>query len=231
MKNILFLLLVAGAYTASGQSTGANTGSIPSTNRVFFTTSEGRPISSLKYSGIISGSPYFSETWMKGTISANGGTEYANVLIRIDLVENIVIYLGPNNMELTPGVPTTKVSLLDTLTNKTYRFVNSSSIGDNSEGIWYQELVPGKATLYKQFVKTISDASSYGTAASERSVRTEVKYYVQINNKVTKLKKLKDIVDLVPDKKTELSAYIENGKFNGKKEADYIAVVNYYNSL
>jgi len=233
MKRIFLLLAIAGAYEAYGQgTTTVNYSAIPTSNRVIPTLARGLPINSLKYSGI-TGSPYFSETWMKGSLSSSDGTEYGTVLVRLDLLENSLIYLGANREELTPVIPVSKVSLRDTTTGKTYLFANSSSIaGSNSEAIWYQVLSSGKATLYKQFSKNLNETkSSYGSAEVERSIRTEERYFIGINNTVTRVKKFKDIINLVPGKSQELSDYIEKNNLNGKKESDFVLAVDYYNSI
>jgi hypothetical protein len=233
MRTLFFLLLIAGTCKGYGQNVApVDYGAIPSTNRVFFSSSGGLPISSQKYNGITSGSPYFREKWMKGTISTDDGTEYTNILLRLDLLENLLTYLDASKQEMSPVIPISKISLRDTMTGQTYVFVHSSSLsGDNSGKIWYQVVVSGKASLYKQFLKEIVEAKSYGSASTEQSIRTEEKYFVKINNSLTRVKKLKDITNQVPDKKQELSDYIDKENLNGKSESDFVALIDYYNSL
>ncbi|HEU4860222.1 MAG TPA: hypothetical protein VFT15_10315, partial [Chitinophagaceae bacterium] len=71
----------------------------------------------------------------------------------------------------------------------------------------------------------------YGSATVEQIIRTDTRYYVLVNGQWTKVKKLKDLTTLFPDKKDEVFKFISDKKLSGDSEANFAAIVSYYNSL
>lgn len=204
------------------------------TNNVFYTTG-GHPVSSAKYIRIAGGSPYLTETWMKGTIETPDSIEYKNLRLRLDLFENTLLYLNENNEEMVSVMPIGRVSLWDTATvrGKSYYFIHlpAAVAGEGSDKVWYQVLTAGNISLYKQYYKYKYESKAYASSVTEETIRTEERYFIETNNTLTRVKKLKDIADIVPNKKQEVADFIKKEKLGGKKDADYIAVVDYYNSL
>ena len=46
-----------------------------------------------------------------------------------------------------------------------------------------------------------------------------------------RIKKIKEILDILSDKRAELNNYINSNNLTGKADSDYTSLVDYYNSL
>ena len=204
----------------------------PVTSQNFYSVG-GFPVSTSKYVRLVSGSPYFNELWMKGSILINDSTEYHNISLRLDLLEGSLLYLSKNNEELISTMSVKAVVLVDSLTGTSYLFVNSKAIpGASPSGKdWYQLVAGKKAALYKQYLKRMVESKAYASSVTEQSITTEERYFIGINNTLTRVKKASDIADLAGDKRQALLDYIQKNKLNGKQESDLISVVEYYDSL
>lgn len=228
MKHFILSACILGVFSGYGQNVvDVDKNSVPLSNRVFYSTG-GHPVSTAKYIKLTSGSPYFKEVWMKGAISTPDSAEYINLRLRLDLLENSLLYLNDKNEEMISVVPINKVSLRDTVTGANYLFVHLPEDANT----WYQVLTIGKLSLYKQHHKYMSETKAYASSITEQSIRTEERYVVYFNHVLTRIKKPKEIAELVPSKNYRaMMDYIEKEKLSGKKESDFIAAIEYYNSL
>jgi len=193
----------------------------------------GEPVSTAKYVRVVEGSPYFNESWMKGKVVMNRGARYDSILLRLDLLENALHYLAKDRQEMIATSPVKSIILSDSVSGKEYPFVNSlflQATGTIQPG-WYQLLATGQVALFKRFVKTISENKPYGSATVEQIITTSVHYFVMVNSVFIAIKKFKELPDLLKDKKNELKAYITSKNLSGKSDADYLALISYYNGL
>jgi hypothetical protein len=71
----------------------------------------------------------------------------------------------------------------------------------------------------------------YGSATIEQTIDTFGQYFVDVSSVLNRVKKFKDLSDLLKDKKDELNKYISSKKLTGKTDQDYIDLVTYYNKL
>ncbi len=205
--------------------------SIPGSKRQFYTNG-GQVVSNSKYANLTSGTPYFRDTWMAGAIKTKDGTVYSGLRLKIDLIENIVIYLDEENREMQTAVPAVQASLKDTVNanGETYVFTHSSAIGGGETmNKWFQVLASGNVSLYRLYQKDILETKSYGSTIPEQSVKTEEKYYVSFGGKLDRVKKIKDIADAVGDSRIE--PLLKANKFSDKKEADWVKAVEQINAL
>jgi hypothetical protein len=205
---------------------------VPVSNQVFYSAG-GFPVSIAKYVQLVSGSPYFSETWMKGSVLINDSTEYSNLRLRLDLLEGSLSYLNAANEEMISVQPVKAVSLVDTVSGGSYLFVHSSSVSGSPrlEKTWYQLLTGETVILYKQYFKRMLESKAYASSITEQTIQTEERFFISINNTFTRVKKPNDIAEFVVNKKQALLDFIQKNKLSGKKEADFISAVEYYNSL
>jgi len=234
MKKLLLIALPLLALQAQAQNNvvDVDKNTKPLDNREFYATG-GFPLNSTKYVKVTGGSPYLSESWMKATIVTPAGTQYDGLRLKVDLIDNSVIYLNPKGEEMVCLAQLSKIALRDSITGKTYLLENSGEVpGYTGDKGWLEVLSGGKLTLYKQTSKSISESKAYGSSITEQRIRANEKYLVSIGGIITRIKKVKEIADLVPaDKKQQLLGQIEKEKWTGKKESDYIKAVEYYNSL
>lgn len=201
-------------------------------NSAFYITG-GHTVSTTKYIRVISGSPYFSETWMKGTVYLTDSTVARNVRVRLDLFDGSLLYINENNEEMISVLPVYQVSILDTVTNKKYIFIHSSTITGttNIRKTWYEVLAGEKFTLLKEYHKEVFETKAYASSVTEQEIRTSERYFIGVNNTISRVKTLPDIVALAGDRAGQLQQYISENKLSPKKETDLISLVRYYHTL
>jgi len=201
-------------------------------SRIFYTVG-GAPFSTMKYVRVTSGSPYFSENWMRGIILVNDSTTFTNIRLRLDLLEGVLIYLNEKDEEMVSVAPIREVSLTDTIENKTYYFVHASVITDvlPTDKVWYQRLAGFKTVLYKQYYKDFLESKAYASSITEQSIVTDERYFVWWKGAMTRIKKINEIPEILFDKRAQLNAFIEKNKLKGKNESDFVKLIDYYNSL
>ena len=201
--------------------------------KAFYSSSAGFPAANAKYVRLVSGSPYFSDTWMKGSILINDSIQFSDIRLRLDMLEGSLLYLDDKNTEMTSINPVKAVSLVDTIDRSSYLFVHSSFISGvpPAQKTWYQLLAGEKLTLFKQYHKRMVESKAYASSITEQSIETEERYFIAVDNTFTRIKSPGDIAKLVTKNKRELLDYIEKNKLKGKNEADFISAVKYYDSL
>lgn len=237
MKQLLILLcLPLLCYTAFAQRTvdvdkesNVNTGAMN-----HFYTVAGIPFVMAKFSRVVSGSPFFDDQLMKGAIILSGGKEYKNILVRVNLLETQVNYFDDKQkVEMVAATAVREVVLWDTINKKDYRFVHADyiQVEKKPEKDFYELLQAGKAELYKQHKKLMAESRPYGSATVEQTIETKAMFYILYNGSWTRIKKMKELTDLLLDKKPEVSKFISTYQLNGDTQQNFDAVVAYYNSL
>ena len=196
-------------------------------------TVAGVPFVNAKFARVVEGTPFFNEQMMKGTIILSEGKEYKNMMVRINLLETQVNYIGDKQIELVASSPIKEVVLWDTINQKDHRFIFSNYIEavEKPEKDFYELLQPGKAELYKQHKKKLMENKPYGSATVEQSIQTEIKYFVLKEKQWTRVKKLRDLAGVLNDKSKDISKFITDNKISGDNEANFEKVIGHYNSL
>ncbi|MEI9944885.1 MAG: hypothetical protein WDN26_11770 [Chitinophagaceae bacterium] len=185
-----------------------------------------------KYEKVAHGSPYFSDSWMPGEVQMSEGTIQNDMQIRLDLLEGAVLYMD-HGQNMTVTTPLRSVSIKDPVTDKTYTFHNSAfyQFPENMATGWYQLLVDGKARLYKRIEKKLTEETVFNSAATEEQISTSDQYFIVLDSDYTRIKKVKDIPDLLKSKKEEVKAYIKSNGLSGQSETDFSKTIIFYNSL
>ena len=198
-----------------------------------FYTGGGEPVSNAKYVRLVSGSPYFNEAWMKGSLDLSDGRGYENLWLKIDLTDNSLLYVDAEGKEMIATSVIRNITLIDSVSGKKYDFVHSSFIRGSGkiERGWYQLIVSGMATVYKHFTKIINEAKPYGSATYEQTIVTGYNYFLLTDSVFSPIKKFKALTDMLKNKKDELNQYISSRNLKGRSDSDYADLVSYYNSL
>ena len=189
--------------------------------------------SPVKFIRVTSGTPYFSEYWTKGTLVLEGGKAYANLSLRLDLMNNEVEYKDVNGQEMTATSPIQYIFLTDSITGAKFDFVRGAQIGVGDKLLsktFFQVLVNEKVSLLRQISKRAQESITYGSATQEESIVTINAYYVRMNGNLSRFK-WDDWQEIFKDKKDSLSAFIRTNHLKGKSEEDYIKLVTYYNTF
>jgi hypothetical protein len=196
-------------------------------------TVAGVPFVMAKFARVVDGSPFFNKEMMRGAIILSEGKEYKNMLIRLNLLESQVNYIGEKQLEMIATSPIKEVVLWDTVSNRNFRFVYSAYIAATKkpEIDFYELLQAGKAELYKQYKKRMMESKPYGSATIEQTIQTELRYFILLNGQWTRVRKLKDLVAVFNDKKNEVQNLISDKKINDDTEVNFETITTFYNSL
>ncbi|RYZ62285.1 MAG: hypothetical protein EOO14_02715 [Chitinophagaceae bacterium] len=199
-----------------------------------FYTIGGSPVLTARFVRLVSGSPYFSEKWMKVVALSPKGERYRSPKAKLDLFENQLYFLNNEEQEFTVTIPLKEIILTDTVTGSSYRFVQSSAL-PFSAGIkkgWYQVLAEGKAPLYKRYNKVLSENKPYGASTAEQTINTSEEVLLGYNNALHSIKRPKDVATILSDKKAALETYLQTEAAKKITQTDKIvSLVTYYNSL
>jgi hypothetical protein len=203
-------------------------------NPNYFYTVSGEPVGLPKYVKVVEGSAFFISDWLTGRVMLVAGKEYGPMQLKLDLLKNELYYLDPSGREMIATTPLQRIILIDTTKNLYYIFINSDALpatNPEAERGWYQLMNNGKATVYKKLTKVITETKPYGSATTEQIIHTSSRYFILYNNQLIRIKKFRDLADILSDKKTEVLSFITSNKLNGKSDEDYNSVVSYYNDF
>lgn len=234
MRNILiacFVLVIVNANAQRVVDVDKETGNAMAYNNIY--TVAGTPFVNTKFARVVEGSPFFNEQLMKGAIILSGGKEYRNILLRLNLLETQVNYIDDKQVEIVASTPIREVVHWDTINKKDHRFVFSEYIEteDKIEKDFYELLQAGKAELYKQHKKNLTESKPYGSATVEQKIHTDIKYFVLKEKQWKRVKKLKDIITLLGDKTKEIEKYILENHVSGDNQQNFEIIIAHYNSL
>ena len=234
MKLLFFIIgCVCAVDLYAQKSVDVTTGNASAMSPNFFTVVNGEPVVFAKFTQLVSGTPYFRDDWMRGNVIMNGAEQqYAGILLKLDLYQNEVHYQTLSGAEMIAITPIQKVILFDTASKQIFNFVNGQFIETKSpvRG-WYLSLVEGNAMLFKQIRKHLTENKPYGSATVEQSISNTLHYYILYKGNLTEIKRMRDIPDLLPDKKSQISEYLKNNNISGKTDSDFENVINYFNGL
>lgn len=196
-------------------------------------TVAGIPFVNAKFARLTEGSPFFNDQLMKGSIILSEGKEYKGIMVRINLLEAQVNYIGDKQIEMVANTPIREVVLWDTVNGIDHRFDYSEYIDavEKPEKGFYELLETGKAQLYKEYKKKMMETKPYGSATFEQSIQTEIKFFVLKNKQWIRIKKLKDLSSMLNDKARDVSKFISDNKITGDNQANFEKVIAFYNSL
>lgn len=233
MRIILSLLISFISTSTFAQRVIDVTNNNSAANGSLFYAVGGEPMNNAKYVAIVEGTAYYNDAFLPGKIILSGGKVYDSLSLKLDLMDNTVHYLAPGGDELIATTAIRSVIFKNLLDKTETRFDYSDflKVSSKPETGWYQLLDTGTVTLYKRSVKSIKENKPYGLATVEQTITTSGNYYILINAVFTPVKKLKQLPDMLQDKKTELQEYITSKNLTGKTDKDYLELVAYYNGL
>ncbi len=227
-RRLLFLILILASLYSNAQRVVDVTRENVNAMALSFSVG-GEPFSTAKYIQVVEGTPYFHAGWMRGSLMLSDSNEYINMLLRLDLLGNNVEYIDKTGQQLVATSVIREIRLTDSL-GQSYHFIHSGYIGAKDiEAGWYQLLAAGKVSLYKKIVKEVLENKPYGSATTEQKINNREYYFLQKGAALSRIKKFKDLPDMLTDKKTALSAMISTNKLSGKADQDYTALVSLYN--
>jgi hypothetical protein len=180
------------------------------------------------YSSSIKGNPYFSsDSWQKGSIIFQN-IFYTNVSLKYDLVADEVIIIHPN---ISAGVVlfTPRVRSFS-LEGKLFIYLSGMEEKGLKTGIYHQA-VTGTLSLYIRHSKMIEE--NIVDNALEKKITSRDAYFVLKNGQYHPVRKQKDIIDLIQDKKKEINSLLKSRQIRYKDDPEHFLVnlIQHYNQL
>ncbi|WP_207493596.1 hypothetical protein [Aridibaculum aurantiacum] len=232
-----FMLLFLGCITfqSSAQMSFGRGRAIDITNydaAIFFAQTRGANLPLDRYVKTVEGTPYLTQGWMKSNFVYEDEPG-RHIMMRLDLVNNELHFQDAEGREQLAVTRIKELYLVDTQHQVQYHFVHSSAIPTSHKKInaWYQQVIAGKASLYKFYNKQIFESLPYGQATYEQRIATVPQYFVLKDEVLTRVKKFKDLEDILYDKPKEIQAAIKKSGAKEKTDDDYYDIITYYNSL
>jgi len=214
MKNYFLVLLLFVVF------------SISKSHAQFINDVRGRPVTELRYTNI-TGSPYYNDKFVTGTVKLEGNLKETSALIQYDQIGDLV--LVKNKLEDQPIEVTDKIAVFKL-------FMPTDTVSFRSlpglEG-YYEVLYDGSTPFFKRTKKKIIDNQIYNSAAIEKTVNSALTYYIITKSKEVVQVKLdkKGFLNVLNDKSKELSDFISMEKINFKEQKDIIKLLSYYDGL
>lgn len=194
----------------------------------------GRPMFEYQYTDV-QGSPYFSESWIRGSVKMENGKTYADVELKYDMVTDELLFKNAKGEMLRFVDPVREFRLLpaDGLHAEALFFKSGyKPSSDASANAFYQILTNGQTRLAKRLTKKVLENQPYSSATIIKTFELVPIYYVIKDGLPVKIRKdKKAMLAALGDYSEELAEFIRAKKLDLKSETDLIALMNYYNSL
>lgn len=235
MRTLLCFISLAVCYYSSAQKTvdvnAAETNGIGSTS---FYAVNGVPFVNTKFVNLVEGSPYLTTYWVKGRVIGSKGERYSPALLKLDLLSNELHFMSKEGVELVTSLAVREIFLEDTVQNSSCHLINASflPVPKNEKNGWYQLLDSGQVNLYKVHSKLLSETLPYGASTHEQRITTRDKYYLEINKALLGVRNIKELPELLSERKDDLTLYLKNGDDkNLPVENRWKNAIHYYNSI
>jgi hypothetical protein len=176
------------------------------------------------------GSPFFDTEFLPANIVLATGQRYENVLVKINLLSNEVIYKSPEGKELAvlPAIKQVELNKNGNLLFFEYGFPVYEK--QNQKTI-YQVLAKGKISLIKYFFIQVTEAKPYSSATMLRTIEQFPKLFLYDQSMSLKKapKSNEDLLSLYKDDATKIQSILQKNNLKIKKEEDLIKCISTLN--
>ena len=183
----------------------------------------------------IKGSPFLFDEWKSATLYHANGKSFGVYQAKLNLATQEVHYKDSKGQELADNGSIAKVVFEEaSLEGTTYIALsnNFEEINRNYPGSkrYALEMNPGEFSLLKVYGRTVAQGDSLFGTLKRYYFTDKIDYYLKINNRIEKLKRLgeDEILPFLPG----LSSYrvwIKANKMRLSKEEDLVKFLSYYN--
>lgn len=194
----------------------------------------GRPILDRQYIDV-QGSPYFANSWIKGSVMMTNGKHYAGVDLKYDQVADELLFKNAKGemLNFVDPVKEFKLIIADEPDARILFFRNGyKPAADATAKTFYQIMSDGETPLVKRLTKKVMEIKPYGSATIIKTFEEVQTYFVIKSGLPVKVRKdKKALLAVLGDYNNELEEFIKTNKLNLKSDADFIMLMTYYNSL
>ena len=176
------------------------------------------------------GSPFFDPEFLPANIVLATGQRYENVLIKINLLSNEVIYKTPEGKELAV-LPAIKLIELNKNGNLLFFEYGFPVFEKQNHKTIYQVLTKGKVSLLKYFFVQVTEAKPYGSATMLRTIEKFPRLFLYDQSMSLKKapKSNEDLLNLYKEDVTKLQSILQKNNLKIKKEEDFIKCISKLN--
>jgi hypothetical protein len=176
------------------------------------------------------GSPYFDPEFLPANIVLANGQRYENVLIKINLLSNEVIYKTPEGKELAVLAAIKQVELNKNGELLFFEYGFPVYEKQNHKTI-YQVLTKGKVSLLKYFFIQVTEAKPYSSATMLRTIEQFPRLFLYDQSMSLKKapKSNEDLISLYKVDAIRLKDILEKNNLKIKKEEDFIKCISKLN--
>jgi hypothetical protein len=175
----------------------------------------------------IDGSPFYNDDWDLADIILSNNKTLSSVPLKLNLYSSEIYYLSEkkNEVILAPGL----IRQLRFKSGGKQLFRSGyPPVDDHTKNTFYNVLEEGRIILLKSIEKTVSLGNDFD---KRRSFVQREDYFLFKDNALSKFKNRRSIIDLLPDKKVEITSFIEKNNFNLRNEDHLAKIVAFCNSF
>ena len=172
------------------------------------------------------GTPFFDTEFLPASIVLVSGQRYENVLVKINLLSNEVIYKTPEGKELAVLPPIKQVELNKNGKLLFFEYGFPVYEKQNQKTI-YQVLAKGKVSLIKYFFVQVTEAKPYSSATMLRTIEQFPRLFLYDQSMSLKKapKSNEDLLSLYKADATKLQSILQKNNLKIKKEEDFIKCI------
>ena len=172
------------------------------------------------------GSPFFDPEFLPANIVLATGQRYENVLVKINLLSNEVIYKTPEGKELAV-LPAIKLVELNKSGNLLFFEYGYPVYEKQNQKTIYQVLTKGKVSLLKYFFVQVTEAKPYSSATMLRTIEQFPRLFLYDQSLSLKKapKSNEDLLSLYKADATKLQSILQKNNLKIKKEEDFIKCI------
>lgn len=176
------------------------------------------------------GTPFFDTEFLPASIVLVSGQRYENVLVKINLLSNEVIYKTPEGKELAVLPPIKQVELNKNGKLLFFEYGFPVYEKQNQKTI-YQVLAKGKISLIKYFFVQVTEAKPYSSATMLRTIEQFPKLFLYDQSLSLKKapKSNEDLLSLYKEDATKIQGILQKNNLKIKKEEDFVKCISTLN--
>lgn len=185
----------------------------------------------------IKGSPFLFEEWNPGVLYDYRDSILAKCPVRMNLATQEIHFLNLKGEEMVPVRAVVKKVFIydaDDSTKLLASFNNNIPeirLQTKNKDYFVQELNRGKAQLLKITLRKVESADSLFGTQKRYFFADQAEYYLQVNNKVERIKRLtkEEFFVFLPEV-SKYNSWIREKKLKFRNEEDFVVFLDHYNN-
>lgn len=180
----------------------------------------------------IDGSPFLNDEFIEGSVFTTSKTQYVGVPLRYNIYnDQIEFRLGEAPAQALAAPETVEMVQFGDFMFEYIPYTNAKKI---KRGFFIVE-EKGNATLYSKpqvIFENAKEPAAYQDAVPARFIRRPDEYYIRVGKEAAvPIIKKKDLEEVFPDHKEEISGFIKKNKVKPNNPESLKELVQFYNSL